>query len=112
MVIATLALPYEQLVNRAHVIWQLEPADIYRVLERIVARYPEAVATVLDDMGAPAPADLPGAWVFGDSRRPGEPGLPGPDVPPPGAGRPAYGFDTDGNAVAFDLVDGPIEALL
>jgi hypothetical protein len=51
--LASLPLPYEQLVERAHVVDVLAPEDRDRVLTRLVARYPEAVATVLDDMGAP-----------------------------------------------------------
>jgi hypothetical protein len=59
VIVASLELPYEQLVARAHVVDRLSPADRARVLERIVARYPEAVATVLDDMGAEAVPEPP-----------------------------------------------------
>ena len=56
MIIASLELPYLELVARARVAHsidgKLNRADRDRVLDRIVDRYPEAVATVLSDMGA------------------------------------------------------------
>ncbi len=59
MIIASLELPYLELVARARVAspmnGTLSRADRDRVLERLVDRYPEAVATVLSDMGAEPP---------------------------------------------------------
>jgi hypothetical protein len=57
MVVVT-GMTYTEAVLRARDVDQLGPAERDRVLDHLHARYPEAVAAVLDDLGMPKAREL------------------------------------------------------